>query len=176
MIEAAGPAQATDLPTSKTPELIDIKATGSIRWPFVLEANIDQQPAGTYAMHAMRFYLRDCMAWGLGLWLFGFVLGIVYFFFMPAEMIGWFITPVGLVFMGFVLWKWVHVGTLTDGVMIGMSWAVIAIVLDYIFIVRLLHPIDGYYKLDVYLYYASTLLAPVIAASLNGNKTMGLPD
>lgn len=127
-------------------------------------------------MHATRFYLRDCLAWGLGLWLFGYILGIVFFFFMPAEMIGWFITPIGLVFTGFVLWKWVHVATLTDGIMIGLSWAAIAIVLDYVFIVLMLHPIDGYYKLDIYLYYACMLLLPIIAASMKRNEGVGLPD
>ena len=127
-------------------------------------------------MHQTRFYLRDCLAAGLGLWLFGYLLGITFFFIMPAEMIGWFITPIGLVVTGLVLWKWVHVGTLTDGVLIGLSWAAIAIVLDYLFIVRLLHPIDGYYKLDAYLYYASAFLMPVIAASVKRNETMKLPD
>ena len=48
-------------------------------------------------------------------------------------------------------------------------WAVLAIVLDYIFIVKLLAPVDGYYKLDVYLYYANCLLLPLAAAALRRN-------
>ena len=127
-------------------------------------------------MGRKRFYLRDCAAWGFGLWLFGYALGIVFFFVMPPEMIGWFITPIGLVFTGIVLWKWVHIQTLADGVVAGLSWTVIAIVLDYLFIVRLLMPIDGYYKADVYLYYASALLLPIIAATLNRNQNTSLPE
>ncbi|HEY1303237.1 MAG TPA: hypothetical protein VGF24_06790 [Vicinamibacterales bacterium] len=33
--------------------------------------------------------------------------------------------------------------------------------LVYLFIVKALKPADGYYKLDVYLYYALTFLIPV---------------
>jgi hypothetical protein len=39
---------------------------------------------------------------------------------------------------------------------------VIAIVFDYVFLVKVLNPADGYYKLDVYLYYVFTLILPLI--------------
>ena len=40
-----------------------------------------------------------------------------------------------------------------------------AIVLDYLLIVKALNPADGYYKLDVYLYYALTFILPLAAYS-----------
>ncbi len=45
---------------------------------------------------------------------------------------------------------------------LGLIWTVMAIFLDYIFLVKLLNPADGYYKLDVYLYYTITLILPII--------------
>ena len=45
-------------------------------------------------------------------------------------------------------------------VAVGAVWALIAIALDWLFIVKALHPADGYYKTDIYGYYALTLLIP----------------
>jgi hypothetical protein len=36
-----------------------------------------------------------------------------------------------------------------------------AVVLDYIFIVKAFGPPDGYYKLDVYVYYVLTCTIPI---------------
>lgn len=127
-------------------------------------------------MNGKSFFQKDCMVWGVGLWLFGYLLGFLFYAFMPAEMIGWFITPIGVVFTCIVLWKWVHIRALAEGLIVGFFWSVIAIILDYIFIVKLLNPTDGYYKLDVYLYYASMFLLPIIAATLGQNDNPGLPD
>jgi hypothetical protein len=46
---------------------------------------------------------------------------------------------------------------------LAIAWTLIAIVFDYLFIVKTLMPADGYYKLDVYLYYALTLILPLVA-------------
>lgn len=45
-------------------------------------------------------------------------------------------------------------------------WTLIAIIFDYFFLVKLLKPADGYYKLDVYLYYSLTFILPVVAGTL----------
>ncbi|HWB31456.1 MAG TPA: hypothetical protein VG736_13195 [Vicinamibacterales bacterium] len=42
-------------------------------------------------------------------------------------------------------------------------WLLIAVGGDYVFIVKAFKPPDGYYKLDVYLYYALTLAIPLVA-------------
>jgi len=37
--------------------------------------------------------------------------------------------------------------------LLAISWTLIAIIFDYLFLVKVFKPADGYYKLDVYLYY-----------------------
>lgn len=78
-----------------------------------------------------RQLLRDTLGWGFILWLIGYVIGMVLFSIVPLSLIGWIIMPIG-----------------------------IAIIFDYFFLVKLLKPADGYYKLDVYLYYALTFILP----------------
>jgi hypothetical protein len=106
--------------------------------------------------------LKDSLGWGFILWLIGYVLGIILFFVLPASSIGWFILPVGLIITLWVLLKKIKGGTLQYYLMLAAVWTVIAIVLDYLLIVKALNPADGYYKLDVYLYYALTFIIPII--------------
>lgn len=113
-----------------------------------------------------RFVLRDVIGWGFGLWLIGYLLGFVFFALVPPAQIGWYVMPLGIAITCLVLWKRVHPGSIRDGVLIGVGWAAIAVVCDYAFIVKLLNPPDGYYKLDVYLYYLLTFLLPIGAAWL----------
>ncbi|MFZ2969681.1 MAG: hypothetical protein WA063_00885, partial [Minisyncoccia bacterium] len=49
--------------------------------------------------------------------------------------------------------------------LLGIAWMLIAIVSDYVFLVLVFKPADGYYKLDVYLYYAFTFILPLLAGS-----------
>lgn len=109
---------------------------------------------------------REGLGWGALLWLVGYLLGMAFFPFVPAAVIGWYVMPLGLAITSLVLWKWVRVSSLGHALLVGLIWAALAMVLDYIFIVKLLHPADGYYKLDVYLYYLSCLLLPLAAALL----------
>lgn len=111
-----------------------------------------------------RFLLRDCLGWGVLLWSAGYLLGFLFFPLVPAQTIGWYVMPLGLALTGAILWKWVRVDTLGSAVFLGVSWCAIAILLDYVFIVQLLKPADGYYKLDVFLYYLSALTLPPLAA------------
>lgn len=46
-------------------------------------------------------------------------------------------------------------------VSVGVFWTLLAVFLDYIFIIRLLQATD-YYKLDVYVYYSLTFMLPVL--------------
>ena len=43
--------------------------------------------------------------WGFVLWLFGYILGFVFFALVPQEMIGWFIMPFGVIFTLWILFK-----------------------------------------------------------------------
>ena len=85
---------------------------------------------------------------------------IIFFMIMPANMIGWVITPIATIITLWVLFKKITREKFTCYIGLGIIWTVTAIVLDYIFIVKLFHS-ASYYKLDVYLYYALTLILPV---------------
>ena len=104
----------------------------------------------------------DALGWGIGLWLIGYVLGIILFFLLPPALIGWVISPVGLVITLWVLLARVKARAFQSFVILAVVWTLIAIVGDYLFIVRMLQPADGYYKLDVYLYYGLTFTAPLV--------------
>jgi hypothetical protein len=116
------------------------------------------------------FILRDLLGWGLLLWLAGYVLGIVFYAFVPTALIGWCVMPIGIGLTCLVLWKWCRVDSVGGSLLLGAGWSAIAIGCDYFFIVKLLNPPDGYYKFDVYLYYLLTFALPVAAARLRRRK------
>jgi len=107
-------------------------------------------------------FIKDSLGWGIILWLIGYVLGFVFFAFIPAALIGWIIMPIGIVITLLVLIKIIKGPSLGYYLGVAIIWTVIAIVFDYLFLVKLLHPADGYYKLDVYLYYVLTFILPLI--------------
>jgi hypothetical protein len=108
--------------------------------------------------------LQYAVGWGIGLWLIGYVLGIVFFAALPAPLIGWIIMPIGVALTIAVLLRvkreppWFY-ATLS------VVWTALAVLLDYILIVKLLSPPDGYYKPDVYLYYALTFVLPLLVGA-----------
>ena len=104
--------------------------------------------------------LLNTLFWGFILWLFGYVLGFTFFAFVPKDMIGWAIMPFGVAFTLWVLFKKIVREEQMCYFGLGLIWTIMAIVLDYAFMVKLLKP-AGYYKLDVYLYYALTFLLPL---------------
>ena len=106
--------------------------------------------------------LKDTIGWGFLLWLIGYVLGFIFFAFVPQDMVGWFIMPIGIAIAVWVLLKKITAPRLQYYVLIAVVWTVIAIICDYLFLVLLLKPADGYYKLDVYLYYALTFVLPLL--------------
>lgn len=105
--------------------------------------------------------LKDSLGWGFVLWLFGYILGIVLFFVLPSSIIGWVIMPIGIVITSWVLLKKIHADTFPYYIYLAVIWAIIAVVFDYLFIVKTFKPADGYYKLDVYLYYLLTFIMPL---------------
>lgn len=105
---------------------------------------------------------KDALGWGFILWLIGYALGIFLFVIVPAPLIGWIITPIGIVITLLILYKKVKGASFRYYIVLAVSWTLIAIVLDYLLIVKLFKPADGYYKLDVYLYYILTLALPLI--------------
>ncbi len=104
--------------------------------------------------------LLNTLFWGFILWLFGYVLGFVFFAFVPKEQIGFYILPLGVAFTLWVLLKKIKREEYMCYIGLGVIWTIMAVVLDYLFIVKLLNGAD-YYKLDVYIYYVLTLLLPI---------------
>jgi len=107
-------------------------------------------------------FAKDAFGWGFLLWLFGYVFGIVLFVVVPASMIGWVITPIGSALTIRVLWKKVGADSLRQYLRLSVVWTVIAIACDFLFLVSVFKPADGYYKLDVYLYYALMFVLPLL--------------
>lgn len=108
-----------------------------------------------------RQFIINNFGWGVGLWLFGYLLSIILFFFVPPSFIGWVLMPIGIFATLWVLQTRIKTQDLFQYFVIGAVWLLIAVLLDYVFIVRALNPADGYYKPAVYIYYALTLLLPV---------------
>ncbi len=104
---------------------------------------------------------KDTLGWGFVLWLIGYLLGILLFMFIPSLLIGWVITPIGTALALWVLLKKIKSNSLTYYLKISVAWTIIAILFDYLFLVKLLKPEGGYYKLDVYLYYLIAFSLPL---------------
>lgn len=107
-------------------------------------------------------FIFKVLKWGLILWLIGYILGFILYPLVPTGQIGWIITPIATVITIWVLLKYIKSETLKGAAITGVVWSVIAVILDYIFIVMLLKPEDGYYKTDVYFYYLLALTLPAI--------------
>ena len=105
--------------------------------------------------------LSAVLGWGIALWLIGYVLGIGLFFLVPPTLLGWVIMPIGAALTWVVLWRRIEFRHFADYAVLAIAWTAIAVTGDFVFIVKALHPPDGYYKLDVYLYYALTFLMPL---------------
>jgi hypothetical protein len=79
-----------------------------------------------------------------------------------ASLVGWLIMPIGVAVTCWVLVNKIRSEGIAHYALLGLVWTLIAIVFDYVFIVVTFHPADGYYKPDVYAYYALTFVLPVL--------------
>jgi hypothetical protein len=109
-----------------------------------------------------RQLLKDTLGWGILLWLIGYILGIIFYMIMPSSMIGYVIMPIGIGITLWVLFTRIKANSFGYYLWLAVFWTAIAIVFDFLFLVRVFKPADGYYKLDVYLYYILTFILPVI--------------
>jgi hypothetical protein len=109
----------------------------------------------------MKQWIKDTIGLGTGLWLFGYLASLLLFFSPFADIMGWILTAVFTPITIALAWWWFRARDLplTYYVVVGVAWTVIAIVLDYLFIVRLFQ--TTYYEIDVFVYYALTFLIPV---------------
>jgi hypothetical protein len=110
----------------------------------------------------MKQWIKDTAGLGTVLWLIGYLASLALFFSPFSGIMGWILlaifTPVTIA----VTWWWFsqreHL-TLEYYAGVGVAWALIAIVFDYLFIVLLFRA--TYYSPDVFVYYAVTFLIPV---------------
>jgi hypothetical protein len=107
-------------------------------------------------------FLKDSLGWGFILWLIGYALGMILFSIVPVSLIGWVIMPIGIVITLLVLFKKIKSNSPKYYLSLALVWILIAVVFDYFFLVKALNPVGGYYKLDVYLYYALIFILPMI--------------
>jgi hypothetical protein len=119
----------------------------------------------------MKKIFFNTVKWGFALWLFGYILGFVFFAFVSKDVMGWYIMPFGIFATLWVLFKKIERKQFTCYIGLGVIWTIMAIVLDYFFLVRLLKAV-GYYKLDVYLYYILTFVLPVAVGWYKFNKNV----
>ncbi len=118
-----------------------------------------------------RQLVKDAFGWGFLLWLIGYMLGILLFVAVPISLVGWIIMPIGTIITLWVLFKKIKSNSLHYYLLLGIVWTAIAVVFDYFFLVKAFKPADGYYKLDVYLYYLLTFLLPLMVGwKKNTNK------
>ena len=106
--------------------------------------------------------LMDTMGWGTILWALGFVLGMVFFTIVPVEIIGLYVLPIIVPLTIVIAYTRFRNSRAASSwyLIIGSSWAVVAVVLDYLLLVRLFNA-QNYYDLDVMVYYGLTFLIPV---------------
>lgn len=55
-----------------------------------------------------------------------------------------------------------------------IGWTLIAVIFDYFFLVKVFKPADGYYKIDVYLYYVLTFVLPLIVGWIKKTKRINV--
>ena len=110
----------------------------------------------------MKQWIKDTAGPGMVLWLIGYLASLALFFSPYAGIMGWILlavfTPVTVV----IAWWWFRSREplpLQYYAGVGVAWMLIAVVLDYLFIVLLFQA--TYYGPDVFVYYAVTFFIPV---------------
>jgi len=106
--------------------------------------------------------IKNMLFWGFILWLVGYIAGILLFFVVPKDYIGWIITPFATVFTIWVLMREVRRPELMCYFGTGLIWTVMAVLLDYFFNVVPFKIGNSYYKPDVFLYYFLTFTLPIV--------------
>jgi hypothetical protein len=121
----------------------------------------------------MQQTLKDTLGLGILLWLIGYLSSMALYFSPLSYTLGWVILVIFTPFTIGVTWWWFRKRTLPLSYYagVGITWTVIAVVLDYLFIVLLFDSLN-YYAPDVFIYYALMFLIPAgTGAYLQHQKT-----
>jgi hypothetical protein len=112
--------------------------------------------------NTMKQWIKDTAGLGTVLWLMGYLASLVLFLSPFWGIMGWILlvvfTPVTIA----IVWWWFRKRenlSVQYYAGVGLAWVLIAVVLDYLFIVLLFQA--TYYGPDVFVYYAVTFLIPV---------------
>ena len=124
------------------------------------------------AGHSRRQALGDTLGLGLVVWALGYAMGFAIIALpgypdvmqQPAILLS-FGLLISVVTGGLAFWRFRGRGRLSwaYAAAVGASWLAVAVVCDFLFIV-LMFQAWSYYRPDIALYYAVTLVAPAIAA------------
>jgi hypothetical protein len=122
--------------------------------------------------------LRDTAGPGTFFWLIGYLASLVLYFSPFSYYMGWIILVIFTPFTIGVTWWWFRERerlSLLYYAGVGVAWTLLAVVLDYLFIVLLFNATE-YYAPDVLLYYALMFLIPVgVGMYLNRAAMAGQP-
>jgi|WetSurMetagenome_2_1015567.scaffolds.fasta_scaffold11592_3 hypothetical protein len=122
----------------------------------------------------MQQILKDTAGPGVLFWLVGYLAGMVLYFTPFKDSMGWIMLVIFTPFTIAVTWGWFRhrdMLSLNYYAGVGVAWALIAVVLDYLFIVTLFSS-TAYYALHIYLYYALMFLIPAgVGMYLNREKS-----
>jgi len=115
--------------------------------------------------------LVDAPLLGIFVWLIGYLAGIVLYFFLSPDILGWVLFAIFTPIVILLCYK--RFGRRKENLayyaFVGAVWLLVAVLFDYFFLVKLLNP-TAYYKLDVYIYYATTFLMPFLLGAKFGRK------
>jgi hypothetical protein len=110
----------------------------------------------------MKQWIKDTAGLGTVLWLVGYLASLALFFSPLAGIMGWILLAIFTPLTVAITWWWFRQReslSLQYYTGVGVAWMLIAVVLDYLFIVLLFQA--TYYGVDVFVYYAVTFLIPV---------------
>lgn len=77
--------------------------------------------------------------------------------------------PIGVGITLWVLFRKIKSTSFRYYVVLAFSWTLIAIICDYLFLVKVFNPAGSYYKPNVYLYYAFTFILPFVVGRRKKN-------
>jgi hypothetical protein len=136
---------------------------GSLPAPFPFSRPVPKIHNPVLPTNRMHPALKDTLGLGTLFWLIGYLAGMILFFSPFAAITGWIIFILFTPFTILVTWWWFRPRarlSLQYYAGVGVAWTLIAVVLDYLFIV-LLFGSAAYYSLHIFLYYALMFLIPV---------------
>lgn len=116
-----------------------------------------------------KHFFKNAVGWGILLWLFGYILGIILFMFIPESYLYLIIMPLGTALTLWVLFKKVKSKSFHYYFWLAVIWTLIAIVFDYLFLVKLFNS-TNYYSFHIYLYYFLTFALPIFIGCLRSKN------